>query len=238
MSAIDSGRSGLGRGLTRRSLALMNWTVLWRSIFDSTCSGTSLLFTAFLLALAVEKEDMGYFPAAVSFACLLQMICLAILNQLKNRKRYIITLGVVEAVAMMVLVSAAPFLPGPWRVGVVAVGLLMAAACVHLTRPLTDEWLASLIPPGLRGRYLSRRLRFMNLGFLAGVGIVGLVDLRFGAEPIWDFWAFLDSIARHWVLGVLLLAGTVCGVASVITLSRAHMADVSLVSMVRFRDLP
>ena len=215
----------------------MNWAVMWRSLFDVTCSGGSSLFALFVLSVGVQREDMGYVVAAGSIACLLQALCLAMLNRVSNRKRYVIALGVVETVSFPLMVVLVPFLPQAMRLWVISAGVLMAAACVHLTRPLTDEWLASLIPPGLRSGFISRRFQIMNLGFIVGLIGVGLVDIFLGEKPALDLRQNLGDLSITWVLAAMLLIGAFCGLMSVILLSRAHMSHISLESTFRWRDL-
>ena len=66
--------------------------------------------------------------------------------------------GLGAAIVLLSLVTAAELTDGPNAnyIGLMATAPFLAAAFANLSRPLADEWLASTVPPLIRGRYIGR----------------------------------------------------------------------------------
>lgn len=203
-----SGRTKI-RGGTRESLAWFNWNVSLRGVFETIFGGTTMVFVAYALAIGVPKNLMGYYGAAVSFACIVQLLCLPFAGRVRQRKRYILSLGLLEPLLLIVAVLVTPMLPPSLRVMCLGLALFLAAVCLHLIRPFADDWLATTIPSGLRGRYLGRRLRVSNIAIIAATLAVGSAVEMLGR----------DNASG---LGLLLIVGAVFGVAAVLSLIRVH----------------
>jgi predicted MFS family arabinose efflux permease len=202
--------SGLTKAETRRTLETFNWSVCLRSVFDAVCGGSTLAFVAFALSLGIPRERIGWITTAVSFACLLQLLGLYAVNFVRDRKRYLITLGVLEPCLMMFTVASLPHLPPPLRLPCLALAVFLAAAFLHLTAPLTADWVAATIPAELRGRYLGRRMQWVALTAIVTGLLVGWLCDRIGRG---------NAVG----LSLLLAAGGVFGVGAALALGRAAM---------------
>jgi len=101
----------------------------------------------------------------------------------------------------------------------------MAAATLHLTRPTTDEWVASVIPQGIRGRYLGRSLQIAGITGILATLAVGQIA---------------DAIGRRNTggLALFLAVGGLFGVLAVLALRRATMPAVSASARFHWSDLP
>lgn len=198
------------RQQTRESLAWFNWTATLRAIYDTVCSGGSLVFVPLALGLGVRREDMGFFGAVTSFACLLQFAALALLFWVSNRKRYVIALAVVEPLLLVGLVAAALVAPPGLRLPLLALALFLGAALRNLQAPVTDDWLATSIPEALRGRYIGLRNQVLAVVTVVAAPVIGYV-----ADHI-------DKSNTAGYIGLFSL-GAVVGVAAASCLSRAHM---------------
>jgi MFS family permease len=207
-SPMPSPARALTKAQTRESLGWFNWNVSLRGVFETIGGGTTLVFVAFTLSLGVPPEAMGYFAAAISFACILQVLGMPLLNHVRHRKRTILTLAVVEPVLVILAVLLTPLLPAPWRPVSLGVAVFLAAACLHLTRPYADNWLAMTIPSGLRGRYTGRRIRISSLAIIFSTLLVG---------------GGVELLGRTNTTGLagLLAGGALFGVAAALTLARA-----------------
>jgi len=220
-----SGQSGLTKHETRRSLESFNWSLSLRSVFVSVCAGTSFVFTAFALSLGLSKERMGFVTSVMSFACIIQTVSLIATTRVKDRKGFILSAAIAEPVLVIVAVVLVPYLPAALRLLALGAAVFMAAALLHLTQPLTDEWLASTIPAEIRGRYLGRRFQIMSL-------VLIVTTLALG--PIAEWIGKTNTTG----LSQLLAVGGLFGVLSVLALRWATMPAVSTTSRVEWHDIP
>ena len=208
----------------RRTLAAFNWNLGFRSVYDAVCSVSGIAFVNFALALGVNKEEIGYFPALVSLACLLQLVGLLLTNFVRDRKRYVLTLGFLEPLLLLLAIVAALTMPAGSRFYLLALCIFLSAAALHMTRPTLDNWLASSIPAGIRGRYLGRRLQVTSLVLVLSTLLLGFVA---------------DRIPRHHAAGfaILFALGGLFGLAAVAALRWADLPASCREARVRWTDL-
>jgi MFS family permease len=208
---------------TRAALRWFNWSAGLRAVFDTVCSSGSFVFVALVLSLGVPRESMGFFGAMTQVASVFQLLSLGLVSRVPSRKRYAVTLGLVEPVVLTVAIILALVAPASCRLYVLAGGVFLAAALRHLTVPVTDDWLASTIPSLIRGRYIGRRSQVLAVVAMVGAPLVGWIADRMGsAHPVG--------------LALLFAVGGLTGVAAVACLGRAHMPT-SAAARVRPRDL-
>ncbi len=198
----------LNKQETRESLGWFNWNVSLRGAFETIGGGTTLVFTAFALAIGVPRDAMGYFTAVISCACIVQLLGMPVAGRVRQRKRFILAVAVAEPLLLIAAVLVTPWLPPELRPLSLGVAVFTAAACLHLTRPFSDDWLATTIPSGLRGRYIGRRIRISSFAIVASTLAVGA-----GVEVLGKDNA--DGLAFLLVLGALF------GVGAALTLARA-----------------
>jgi MFS family permease len=208
----------------RNSLESFNWSAVFRTFYDTTCGAGTFVFVGFVLSLGVAKEDMGFLAGVVSFACLAQVASLALANYVTDKKAFIIAVAAVEPILFVGAVMALPHLPASARIPVLVAAVFLAAAFSHLTRPLTDNWLATTVPEGLRGRYLGRRFQLM-----AAVSVVATLGAGFLNERI--------DKSNTVGLGCMIAAGGIFGVLAVFALRNAAMPTLSAESRVTMKDL-
>jgi len=194
----------------RQSLASFNWSAAYRTIYDTVCGGATLIMVSFALALGIEKEQVAWITTAVSFACLLQMLGPTLASVAADRKAFVLRLGYAEPLLMMAAVLALPWLPPPARIPLLAAAVFMAAASIQLTRPITEDWVATVLPAGLRGRYLGRRLQFVSVFGIGATLASGFLAQAVGKSNSPGFAA-------------ILVGGGVFGLLSVGVLRRATM---------------
>jgi MFS family permease len=224
MSNEERASSGLTKQETRDSLRSFNIHALCRNAFETICGGTTFIFVAFALALGLPKERMGLITTAVSSACVAQMVGLAALGRVRDKKRVVLFLAAAEPAIMILAVLLVPFLPPGMRIAALMAAALTAAASVHLTRPVMEEWLASTIPANLRSRYLGRRFILVGVVVIAATLLAGQSAEWFGPGNI------------H-VLSLILAAGGCFGILAVIPLSRITLPAISNASRVDWADI-
>lgn len=209
----------------RSSLESFNRNTSLRAIFETICGASGFVFVNFALGLGVPKEQMGYVAAIASLACLLQMPGVFLTNSIRDKKGFTITLGLVEPVIMIASVLCLPFLAPPWRPPFLLIAVFAAGGTLHLTRPTTDEWFASVIPGGIRGRYLGRRLQIMSVTIVLSMIAAGHLSQS------------LDR-TRPLPFALLMAVGGLFGILAVLALRRADMPAISTEGRVHLSDLP
>lgn len=193
---------------TRESLAWFNWNISLRGVFETICGGTTLVFTAFALVIGVPPDAMGVFSAVISFACIVQVLGLPVATYVRQRRKFILAVALVEPLLLITAVLLTPLLPAALRPYSLGLAVFLAAACLHLTRPFSDDWLATTIPSGLRGRYIGQRIRLSSVAIIASTLVVGA-----GVEILGK-----DN-GRG--LAALLITGALFGIAAALMLARA-----------------
>lgn len=211
------------RGEVRHTLTAFNWSGGFRGVFDTVCGTGSFVFVGFALSIGIEREQMGFIAALASFACVLQILGLPLVNRVADKKRFVLIVALVEPALLVGTVLTLAFLPAAVRIPVLAVAVFAAAASLHLTRPTTDNWIATTIPMSIRGRYLGRRIQAINLFVVIATLAAGYLAER------------IDK-ANTFGLGCLLAIGGVFGVLSVAALRDATMPALSRSALVRVRD--
>jgi len=209
---------------TRDALELFNWSAGLRTFYDSVCGGTTFVFVAFALSLGLPKERMGLITSVASVACVAQMLSLALTNYVRDKKAFVLSVGLAEPVLVIAMVLSVPFLPRWMRLGALAGAVFFAAASLHLTRPMADNWVATVIPAGLRGRYLGRRFQAISACTIISTLIAGYVAER------------VDK-SNSFGLGCILAVGGLFGIFSILALRGASMPALSFAARVSRRDL-
>lgn len=208
----------------RSSLWLFNWSLCLRAVFDTFSGGSSFVFAAFVLSLGIPKEFMGFINSALSMACILQLLGLVLINRAENKKHFVLGVGLTEPLLLIAAVLAVPLLPPGARIYGIAGAAFLAAATLHLTRPMADEWLASTVPEGVRGRFLGRRFQWQGAALIVASLTAGQMVEHVGKS-------------NAPALAGMVALGAVFGVAAVLTLFRAEMPAISAAARVQWSDL-
>jgi MFS family permease len=135
--------------------------------------GNGLISTMLVVYLAMELETGGlalgvsFLLAAPNLIGVLRLTAPAMIGRLADRKRFCI--GAFVAAALVLLAVPWVAVPGLLPSDKVALVALVMLWCVyHLLQYLATvalwSWLADLVPPAIRGRFLGRRERWMVAG--------------------------------------------------------------------------
>ena len=205
----------LNKEQTRTSLERFTLNAGFRAIFDILCGGATFAFVAFASALGITNEKMGFITTTATVACILQMVAIPLGKRFTDKKRFMLSVAVCEPLFFTLAIIAVFFLPSSLRPYLIGIAVFLSAAAAHLSRPHTDEWFSSIIPAGIRGRYLGRRLQIYSASVVLSTLIAGwLIDHAIGR-----------SNARG--LSLLLIVGGISGLLSVIVLSGAFLPETS-----------
>jgi MFS family permease len=205
-------------------LSAFHWNAGWRSFYDTICSPGLFLFVSFALSLGLAKERIGLITSISSFACLLQIVSIAAVNFIPDKKRFILALGLCDPLALILTALATPFLPSALRLWALGAGVFLASGAYHLTRPLSDDWLASSVPVSIRVRYLGRRFQVISACTIAAMLLAGYVAERIAKS---------DSFG----LGLALAGGGLFGALSILALWRAPMRTPPALARITWKDV-
>lgn len=217
-------RSGLSKAQTRATLALLSWNMALRSVFDTLSGATTFIFVAFALSIGVPKEKMGLINSLVGFACVLQMAGFMIGGKVRDKKRFVIVLALAEPVVLIAAVLLVPWLPPQWRIVSLGAAAFTAAAFLHITKPLADDWVASTVPSGVAGRYVSRRAQLLTLFTLGSMLLAGVIGDR------------LDQFSSQ-SIGLLIAVGGLFGLFAVMPLRGVSLTAMSAEARASWRDV-
>jgi hypothetical protein len=135
-----------------------------------------------------------------------------------------ITLGIIEPLAIILAIVSLPYAPVAARVPLLALAAFCAASSLHLSKPVTDDWVAQSVPAGLRSRFVGWRARLMCLVTIAAMLSIGKAISAVGPTNTTG-------------LGIILLIGAAFGVMAAMPLRYASMPEASARSQVRLADL-
>ncbi len=217
------GNPNLSRAESRTALEAFHWNAGFRSCYDTICGPGLFIFVSFALSLGLAKERIGVITSISSFACLMQVVSIAAVNFIPDKKRFILAFGLCDSLALIAMALAAPFLPAGLRLWALGAGVFLSGAAFHLTRPLSDDWLASSIPVSIRSRYLGRRFQVISACTIAAMLLAGYVAERIAKS---------DSFG----LGLALAGGGLFGALSILALWRAPMPVRPAMTRVTWKD--
>ena len=226
MSELPSvrSRSGLTKAETRLSLRQFTWYDSFRNIFLTICGPITLVFVSFARSLGIASERMGLLAAAAGIACIVPLVVMPLARAAKDRKRFVLGIAVAEPLLIGAAALLIPVLRPAARFPVLMAAVFASAVAFHLAGIYTTEWMASVIPASIRGRYLGRKMRVWTVAVILTVLAVGPLVELLGKENTRG-------------LAGLMVVGGFFGFLSVMGLGRAAMPAASARSAVGWRDL-
>ncbi|MBI3987839.1 MAG: MFS transporter [Lentisphaerae bacterium] len=224
MNADQPPDTGLSKHQTRTSLSSYVLNGAARNIYDVVCAPGGFIFVAFVLALGLPREAMGFLASAASATVLFQVLSVALNYRIRDKKKFVLILLFVEPAIFALALFTIPFLPTPLRIPVLLSVIFFTMAAPQLTAPMVSEWQASTIPEPLRGRFLGRQIQVVSASGMAAMLSVGLAAQCF-------------KITNVMGLAAILSAGAAVGIFAAIPLRRVTLPVISAVSKTTRNDL-
>ncbi|MBN4074180.1 MFS transporter [bacterium AH-315-E10] len=209
---------------TRQSLRLFSLNAGFEGVFLTICGSNTLVFIAFALSIGIKREHMGFITALVSMACVLQMLAIPLIGRVKDKKRCILKLAVMEPILFIIAIVLLPWINPKLQILIFGLAVFFAAAFSNITRVFTSEWMASLIPAGIRGRYIGNRMRAISSTTIIAMLSAGVL---------------LDWVGKDNTLGlsIILAGGGLFGLAAVFSLRHATFPKSSAAAAPSIKDL-
>ena len=174
-----TGRShGLSRRKTAHALRAFTTTSgMWGAWGQMVGIGTAA-FTGFALWLGATETEIAYLVSISFITGLAQVVSPIIVERLRNRKRVILVVGMVEILLRSSVVLIPLFFHGSGRIFAMGLLLALGLSCGQFNSPIYNAWLATTIPEGIRGRFIGRQtIANLVCGIVAGYVVGYYIDL-------------------------------------------------------------
>lgn len=117
--------------------------------------GGGTFIVALMTHVGISDANIGLITSLATLATLFQLVVMRFVNKLSKCKLFVCLM--VSQKIFFSLIYLIPLLIWPGKVkilGVVA-GYFIAQVCIQIGNPPTQDWIASLVPSKLRGRYFA-----------------------------------------------------------------------------------
>ncbi len=170
--------------------------MLW-AVYGPNAVVSGPILSGFALKMGLTQAQIGYLASFVSMFGLWQLVSTHLTRTLPRKRRFCVTLGLIEITAGGLVVSTA-LLPAGTRFYAMAGLLSVAYLMGHTVNPIFNSWLSNVLPADVRGPYIGRRMMFMS--------ITSIVYLYLASR--WLDWrpelpGFVVVFAVGWVAGIL-----------------------------------
>lgn len=145
--------------------ALRHFTIatsMW-GVYGPNAIVTGSVLTGFALSVGVRESQIAFLAAITGLVGLSQILTFYWTRRVANKRRLCVALGVCEITLASFPVIVCPLLAPELRFPVMA-ALLFAAYCLgHTVSPMFANWMANVIPEGIRATYTGRRMFITTL---------------------------------------------------------------------------
>ena len=159
---------------------------------------TGPVFTGLALWMGLRASDIALVASIAAFAGLAQPFSFLIAAKMRNQKRFIIVLGLLE-ITLMCCVVLVPFFLGTGRLRftLAALAALGGTLCGNLVAPLFNSWFSTILPEESRARMMGKRLILVNIAAMAvGYAAGQIIDFTGGSH-----WGFAVPYVMAWLVG-------------------------------------
>ncbi len=208
-AAADSGRGRLTRGEASRAMrGFISTSGVWGLWGQTAGIGTSV-FTGYALFLGADASYVALFTSLAYFLAVCQLVVPALGRRLRRRKRYIVSVGLVE-ILFRSSPALIPFLFAEHlRLEALMVLVGIGLLCGHSLSPFYNTWVVNAVPESIRARFTSRQTIVSTLAaMIAGFVIGRFIDSFGAAEKQVGFSIVFGVGALFGWLGYILLSRT------------------------------
>lgn len=117
--------------------------------------GTFLV--SLMLSVNIPDATIGVITSMASFAALFQLFTMQKINRLKKRKLFVSLCVLQKLFLALIFFIPLMSLENHTAQFLIIAGYFFAQACTQIGTPATQDWIATLVPMELRGRYFSRK---------------------------------------------------------------------------------
>ena len=160
------------------------------------------IFSGLMLQYGIEKAAIGIIVSLAQFTAVLQTITFR-LTDLPNPRALVIGVGTFEILFTVSVITAPLWVPAQWTFVAVVALVMLGWGSAQLLIPTFNTWFAGIVPPELRGRYISRRTFVQySVGIAASLLAGRFIDAvpGYGGFAVLYGVACVFGLATYWVL--------------------------------------
>jgi len=170
--------------------------MLW-AVYGPNATVSGPILSGFALKIGLSQAQVGFLASFVSLFGLWQLVGSHLTRPIGRKRRFCVSLGVVEITSASLVLSTALLTEGS-RFYAMAALLSIAYLLGHTINPIFNSWLSNVLPADVRGSYMGRRMMFIS--------ITSIIYLY--AASRWLDWrpgltGFAAVFALGWVAGIL-----------------------------------
>jgi len=170
--------------------------VLW-AVYGPNAIVSGPVLSGFALKIGLTQAQIGFLASFVSMFGLWQLVSSYLTRNIRNKRRFCVSLGVVEITAASLVISTA-LLPENMRFYAMAGLLALAYLLGNTINPIFNSWLSNVLPAEIRGSYIGRRMMFISITSIIYLYVASRwLDWR----P--DLSGFVVVFVVGWVAGIL-----------------------------------
>lgn len=156
----------------RRAMVLLSLDGFLSNTFLTAVQGSFL--TGFALLLALNDSQLSFLIALVPLANVIGLWGAWMVDRIGSRKGFVLATTTASRLLWIPMLLL-PFLPTPLEDKAVWLLILYAASSLLAGVSINgwQSWISDLVPESVRGRYMGRRNRLMNLGAIVMMLIGG-----------------------------------------------------------------
>lgn len=193
----ESPGGALSRQQTGRALRhFVAMGVLW-AIYGPNAVVSGPVLSGFALKMGLSQAQIGFLVSFVGAFGLWQLVSSYLTRRIRNKRRFCVTLGMIEITAGSLVVSTA-LVPPELRFYAMAGLLSIAYLLGHTVNPIFNSWLANVLPSDVRGSYTGRRMMYISITSIVYLYVASRwLDL----QP--EMPGFIAVFAVGWVAGII-----------------------------------
>jgi MFS family permease len=191
---------GLSRQKTASALRAFIYTGgMWGAWGQMVGIGTAA-FTGFALWMGATDAQIAYFVSIAFLTGLIQMVAPYVTERVSSRKRMLLVVGMLEILLRSSIVLVPLIFHESGRIFAVGAIMALGLLCGQFNSPVYNTWLATIIPEGIRGRFIGRQtIASLVCGIAAGYVVGYYIDLF---EESDRYTGFLTVFGAAVVLGI------------------------------------
>lgn len=192
------------------SLRIFHIQSVFYGAFWAIGFANSIILTGYGIdILGMTKENAGLIGSVGFLAGFVQIFSFLLSNRVKNKKLFVISCGMLEALLLSCLLLPPLIIKGPGsdllKQGTFLGVIFLMSVCTHLVMPTISNWLSGLIPQERRGWYIGMRWTIFCVSKL-----IMLQAMLWMIEYRNDFKGF----------AFVFIAGSICALVSYLILAR------------------
>lgn len=178
-------------------------TCAW-SIYHPNAMPAGAVLSGFALSVGVSEAQVAFLVGLIGFMGAWQLVGSYITRGVGNKRRFAVSLGVVEVTASSCIILMY-FVPEQFRFVGVAACLVLAYILGHTVSPLYQSWMSNVLPEGIRGSFFGRQLAYSTIVSMIYLFLAGRWIDHMDKTYTGFFWVFvigwIGGLAGYAVLG-------------------------------------